>query len=312
MAERPNTSKPMTVDEVYAVLTNRVRLGDFPVGSKLPSCRSLAQELGSNPSTVDRAIHQLAQEGVVRTAARRGTFVLSTELPSFSWLDRFTDDFAQLVARARGAGVTRTQLIAVIEAVLASEQREPLVSFYECNERDLNAMSSRVDELTGLTVERRLFPPDGSELGHDCDLLLTPYFHLADLKGRVADFARVLPVNVTAAPHVMLRLAMLDAKDKVLVVAPTNRGVERMSALVRQYFGGPFDTLVFEPGTQLHSDFDVVVTPNATEGLEHIDAELIRIEWDVDSRVATQLAARLSQWDPIGTDASMPTGLTVL
>src|SRR5215217_1223289 len=60
----------------------------LPVGTQLPSTRSLMTEHGVSPGTVARAIGRLAAEGVLVAEAGRGTFVAARRErrePDTSW-----------------------------------------------------------------------------------------------------------------------------------------------------------------------------------------------------------------------------------
>lgn len=61
--------------ELKASLLDRMRSGELPAGSRLPTVRGLAEELGVAPGTVARAYRELEEAGVVETRGRNGTFV---------------------------------------------------------------------------------------------------------------------------------------------------------------------------------------------------------------------------------------------
>lgn len=52
--------------------------GSLPVGSRLPTVRGLADDLGLAPGTVARAYRELEREGWVETRGRHGTFVAAS------------------------------------------------------------------------------------------------------------------------------------------------------------------------------------------------------------------------------------------
>lgn len=61
-------------------LRARVEGGEWAAGSMLASRRKLAEEYRANLNTIQRAIDLLADEGLLRTEAGRGTFVLQSVL----------------------------------------------------------------------------------------------------------------------------------------------------------------------------------------------------------------------------------------
>lgn len=52
-----------------------IRLGELPVGARLPTVRGLADQLGVAPGTIARAYRELEAHGLVETRGRHGTFV---------------------------------------------------------------------------------------------------------------------------------------------------------------------------------------------------------------------------------------------
>lgn len=67
--------KTMTAVKIAASIEQRIRLGQWQPGFKLPTVRSLSKELKVNPSTVSTAYKLLRDSGVIFTDGRRGTFV---------------------------------------------------------------------------------------------------------------------------------------------------------------------------------------------------------------------------------------------
>lgn len=74
----------------------------LPAGSRLPTIRQLAADLGIAASTVARAYRALEASGVTRTARRRGTVVAVRRDPTPEPLRVAA---AEYVARARELGV---------------------------------------------------------------------------------------------------------------------------------------------------------------------------------------------------------------
>ena len=62
-------------EQIRSQIVAAVRSGDLPPGSRLPTVRRLAGDLGLAANTVARAYRELEQAGVVTTRGRLGTFV---------------------------------------------------------------------------------------------------------------------------------------------------------------------------------------------------------------------------------------------
>ncbi|NMA75686.1 MAG: GntR family transcriptional regulator [Actinomycetales bacterium] len=96
--------------QLVTEFSRRVVVGLWPAGTKIPGVRGLAEELGVNPNTIQRALSELERDGLCRSERTSGRFVtedtdridqLRAELA-----EGLADDF---VGRARGFGLTRSQ-----------------------------------------------------------------------------------------------------------------------------------------------------------------------------------------------------------
>ena len=81
--------------------------GALPPGTRMPSVRALAADLGIAPGTVARAYKELEAAGVVVTAGRRGT-VIAEDAPATE-AAAVVAALRQASALARGAGWDRSR-----------------------------------------------------------------------------------------------------------------------------------------------------------------------------------------------------------
>jgi GntR family transcriptional regulator len=88
--------------QVRDQLLRLVRTGALPVGSRLPTIRQLAGDLGLAAGTIARVYRELEADGVLRTARRQGTVVAS--VPAAPG-DALAEAAAQYAARAAELGV---------------------------------------------------------------------------------------------------------------------------------------------------------------------------------------------------------------
>lgn len=65
-------------EQIRARIADLVAAGELPAGTRLPSVRALAGDLGIAPNTVVHAYRELEAAGVVRTARGKGTVVAHT------------------------------------------------------------------------------------------------------------------------------------------------------------------------------------------------------------------------------------------
>ncbi|MBX6388626.1 MAG: GntR family transcriptional regulator [Frankia sp.] len=288
-----------TVDEIHRGLLDRILTGYYPAGSKLPSVRALAQELRSNPSTVDRAIGRLVAAGRLRTVARRGVFVEPNHSETVESRSVVARQLDEVLLRARRLGLTAAELAALVGDALARVDALPRIAVVECNERDLRQVQDAVRRATGVEVAPVLLQEAaGRRLDEEFDAVAVPIFHLNDVDGLVADFDRVVELNLVASPTALRGLIEVRDQERIVVVAPSRRGVQWMTAVVGQYFPGRIDAVqvgVDDP-RQLVGE-PVVVVNNAAELAPEIIERIgrvIPIEWELDPRFQSSLHAQVA------------------
>ena len=80
----------------------------------LPSVRQLADEIGINMHTVNKAYSVLKQEGFLRLDRRRGA-VIALDMDKLRAMDEMKDDLALIVARGICRDVGRDQVHALVD-----------------------------------------------------------------------------------------------------------------------------------------------------------------------------------------------------
>lgn len=88
---------------ILAIATDRIREGDT-----LPSVRQLADEIGINMHTVNKAYSILKQEGFLKLDRRRGA-IISIDVDKLRVLSQMKKELSVVVARGICNGVTRKE-----------------------------------------------------------------------------------------------------------------------------------------------------------------------------------------------------------
>lgn len=108
--------------DVYVEIAKRyenfIRLKIIQPGEKLPSVRVAAGELGVNPNTVQRAYNLLEERGFIRSYPKKGTFVTYDSDDEVIIPNRAV---SKAIAEIKESGVTKTELISIIEEVYADD-----------------------------------------------------------------------------------------------------------------------------------------------------------------------------------------------
>ena len=81
---------------IAAAVGRLVSTGELPPGTRLPTVRDFARELGVSPTTVSEAWRSLTRAGAIRTRGRSGTFVTDPDAARPGWR------YSQLGAPAAG------------------------------------------------------------------------------------------------------------------------------------------------------------------------------------------------------------------
>ncbi len=291
------SAKVPSVDDVHAALLERIGAGIIEVGSKLPSCRVLANELGSNPSTINRAIQRLSRHGLVRTEPRVGTFLVNAGAAPEMGQDEVEHAIRDAVLDARRSGFDTPRIRELFESVLAVGTRGVgVIAFVECNPKDLDRMARLIENTTGVALTPMLIDQLQAGWEEEIDVVVTPMFHLADLVDVSTDLDRVVELNFIPSVSVLRELSTLRLPATIAVVAPTARGVDRMKALVSQYYAGPILTPDLDDGGTLEA-VDVLVHPVAIEVdpdlLTGVPREIV-IDWELDPGSTATFLSRLA------------------
>ena len=291
-----DVGRATTVDDVFGALLERIGSGALPLGAKLPSCRALADEFDSNPTTVNRALARLAETGLVRIERRRGTFVAATEPSESSSLSRVRRQLEQVVERARPAGITREQLTELFNEVLSDPVAPPRVAFVECNGADLDEMADVVERATGLGFERVLLHDLTKKSAMRYDAIAAPVFHLSDVYAIVGDLDRVIELNFVPSGHLLRQLASIDPELTLGVATSVPRGIDRLSSLAKQYFAGEVRGVLTGHGPVDLDGIDVLVVTSATEltpAEQRSVPRIIKIDWELEHTSGSSFHQRL-------------------
>ena len=101
-------------DQIAGQIRSAIAVGDLGEGARLAPARELASGLDVNVHTLLRAIRTLRDEGLLDVRRGRGTFVTGAA----PRLGRLAEAVEQLVAEARNSGMSRQQVLELVEAKL--------------------------------------------------------------------------------------------------------------------------------------------------------------------------------------------------
>lgn len=102
-------------EQVRVQLAAQIRDGALAAGTRLPTVRRLAEDLGIAVNTVARTYRELEAEGLVETRGRNGTVVSWSPDGAQRELEQAAAGFA---ARARSLGVAPADARALVDRAL--------------------------------------------------------------------------------------------------------------------------------------------------------------------------------------------------
>jgi GntR family transcriptional regulator len=104
----------------YAILSNRMKPGD-----RLPTIRSLAVELKTNPNTIAKAYGELEIRGILATQVGSGTYISDKKpvMEDDSLNRKIREVLGRFVQELKDLGVEKRELIKLIETYIKEENK---------------------------------------------------------------------------------------------------------------------------------------------------------------------------------------------
>lgn len=109
------TSSVAPYEQVRSGLAQRINDHTLPVGTRLPTVRTLARDLGIAANTVARAYRELEESGLIETRGRAGSFVSAA---GDSSRDRAREAAASYADLTRRLGLTDDEALRIVTAAL--------------------------------------------------------------------------------------------------------------------------------------------------------------------------------------------------
>lgn len=109
-----------STEALYMQLRNQIILGiataKYQEGDSLPSVRQLADEIGINMHTVNKAYTVLKQEGFVKVDRRKGA-VIALNLDKLHALEEIDKELRVILAKAGCKGISKEEVHVMIDEI---------------------------------------------------------------------------------------------------------------------------------------------------------------------------------------------------
>lgn len=107
-------------EALYLQLCNQIIMGiataQFQEGDALPSVRQLADSIGINMHTVNKAYTVLRQEGYVKVDRRRGA-VIAVDADKMRTLEQIKKELQMILARSSCKNISKEEIIGLIDEI---------------------------------------------------------------------------------------------------------------------------------------------------------------------------------------------------
>jgi len=107
-------------EAIYVQLRNQIILGiataTIQEGDSLPSVRQLAEEIGINMHTVNKAYTVLKQEGIIRLDRRRGA-VVAIDVDKLQILEDMKRQLRVVLAKGRCKNITKEEVYTLVDEI---------------------------------------------------------------------------------------------------------------------------------------------------------------------------------------------------
>lgn len=111
--------------QIEQYLYRQIALGQLRAGEKIPSVRKLALTLTVNVNTVQRALQQMNEKGILHTKRGEGNFVTQdVKLLNETRQSLIDDELNSFVSNMTRLGVKKEQLLAILGRYLQQEEKK--------------------------------------------------------------------------------------------------------------------------------------------------------------------------------------------
>lgn len=108
-------------EAIYLQLCNQIIMSiandNIREGDSLPSVRQLAEDIGINMHTVNKAYTILKQEGYIKLDRRRGA-IIALDMDKLETMQALSDELRMIIAKAMCSNLTADEIHAVVDDVI--------------------------------------------------------------------------------------------------------------------------------------------------------------------------------------------------
>ncbi len=304
--------------QVKSYILEKIKAGDYKPGTKLPTERELAGELGISRNTVSAAYKELLLEGILEARQGRGTFVKTESGLDYnveqeavgSKRERVLKLIDVAMAKAVEMGFTLEQFAAFVRIRAqekASAVKQLRVAVVGCTIEYIHRFMAQISQIANIQLEpvvldELLSGKIPNEFLQACDFVIVPTEHQAVVAGLVNNNAKLVGISAVPNLEAVVKLARLPVNTKVGIIAYSPNYVESIKELLAKTMisGLDFEYMLSDNPEQLRlfvARHNVLIV--AEERRNHVSRlvgesqDVITFYYEIDQGSLNQLIARL-------------------
>jgi DNA-binding transcriptional regulator YhcF (GntR family) len=250
--------------QIVTQLTFMIEMGHLRDGDRLPSSRLLADNLQINRNTVAHAYSVLRDRAIVESRGRGGMVVVgaATARETSDARDRARAVLEAAAQKCVDLGLTPTEIQGLMADFTGRATESAIrVSFVECNRDRADYFAGELQYHLGLPVRPLVLGEFDPEAEHP-DLVLTTFFHLAEVRGLLRRPSTDV-VALVVGPHIqtLVEIARVPKGRTVGILYSTDDQAAGIRDSLTQSGIGNITVLAGTTQADLHG-VDLVVVPS--------------------------------------------------
>lgn len=201
----------------------------------------MAQELGVNRNTVNKAYRALEDIGLLQAKPGRKAFLVgeASHADTRGAVEHWRRQAHDLIWQAMATGLPRRQVLDDLSSVVIKVygSRQFKLKFLECNLHDSTMLGAELARLANTPVEAGLLHEcqADSALGHSYDLIVTTFHHLAEVDRIFKHYpGKVIGVDTRLSVDVLHELARLSS-TRIGVICGVENTARKLSHIISGY-----------------------------------------------------------------------------
>lgn len=301
--------------QVQNLVKELIKNGVWMPGSKIPTERSLAQQLNVSRNTISMAFRDLEHQGLLVCHQGRGTFVAESDevVRLESRKERLLRVIDMAMEEATALGFSIDDFLAITH-VRAREKRDILsqanIILIECNREQVEFFAQELAHSVGVIIHPILIgdlesnPEKFRDIIRKADIVITTLFHLQTVKEVVGDVGtEIISIALSPLLDSIVHIARIPNNAHVGIFCLSNNFAEKMIASLRsagishlQYsiFLGPAEKEVLLE--QIDSVDYIITSPGRKQELmNHTRKEVVEFIYSPDQASTNLLRATLME-----------------